>query len=417
MATWLRSSRWVPHRPTPKQHLFLACDHVPEILYGGKAGGGKSDALLMRALRYVDVPGYNAILFRRTYPTLTLPGGLIPRSHEWLSGTSAEWNGQTHSWRFPSGAVLAFGSMQYDEDKYNYKGAEFSFIGFEEASEFRGSQMDYLGSRLRRPTTGAIADVPLCIRYASNPGGPGHEWLKKRFVDEPNTEERVFIPAGLEDNPHLGPEYREQLDKIIDPIERARLRDGDWNASSGGAVFDRAWFEIVPSLPAELVNARRVRAWDMAATEGGGCATASSKWCVSPAGVYYVEDLFSGHWNPGNRDQVMLSTARADGPGVEIDWEEEGGSSGKDASRNFTRMLAGFRTHGSRASGAGGGKVIRAGMWASQARIGNVKVVRGAWNQLFLDAVLRFPEAFLDEVDACSVAFSRLAKAPGGFFY
>ncbi len=383
------------------------------MLYGGRAGGGKSDALLMRALRYVDVPGYRAGLFRRTYPSLTLPGGLIPRSHEWLSGTGAEWRAQTHTWHFPSGAVLAFGAMQYEEDKYNWKGAEFSFIGFEEASEFTGSQMDYLGSRLRRPKTGAIGDVPLCTRFASNPGGPGHEWLKDRFVKRENDAERVFIPAGIADNPHLGPEYRAQLDKLTDPVERARLRDGDWDASAGGLVFDRSWFEVVDALPAG-VNLRRVRGWDMAATAGGGCETVGARWAKAPAGVYYVEDLVVGQWATGARDQVMLQTARTDGANVEVDWEQEPGSSGKDATYAFTRLLQGFRTWGTPASGD---KVVRAGTWASQAKVGNVKILRGAWNQTFLDAVQRFPEAFLDRIDACTVAFKRLSQGWDGTLF
>ena len=102
----------------------------------------------------------------------------------------------------------------------------------------------------------------------------------------------------------------------------------------------------------------------------------------------------------------MLQTAAADGYNVEQAWEEEGGSSGKDSSHHFTKMLAGYMTAPVRVTGP---KVVRAGAWASQARQGNVKLVKGDWNRNFLNAVQRFPEAFKDEVDAGSVAFHRLA--------
>jgi hypothetical protein len=90
--------------------LFLLLNNE-EALYGGAAGGGKSDAMLMAALQYVDVPGYNAILFRRTFQDLALPESLMDRSLQWLGGSDAKWNSSTHTWTFPSGARLAFGYL------------------------------------------------------------------------------------------------------------------------------------------------------------------------------------------------------------------------------------------------------------------------------------------------------------------
>ena len=115
-----------------------------EALYGGAAGGGKSDALLMAALQYVDVPGYAALLLRRTYADLALPGALMDRAAEWLSGTDAKWNGQEKSWSFPSGATTTFGYMATDADKYRYQSAEFQFIGWDELTQFPSDPYLYM---------------------------------------------------------------------------------------------------------------------------------------------------------------------------------------------------------------------------------------------------------------------------------
>ncbi len=81
----------VPHQPTVKQRAFLL-DSGLEAFFGGAGGGGKSEALLLAALQYADVPGYSAIVFRRTFADLALAGALMDRSKDWLAGTGAEWN-------------------------------------------------------------------------------------------------------------------------------------------------------------------------------------------------------------------------------------------------------------------------------------------------------------------------------------
>src|SRR4051812_7334087 len=101
----VRLTRWIPHYPHPPQEAFLSLD-CREAMYGGAAGGGKSDALLMAALQYVDVPGYSALILRRTFPDLALPGAIMDRSKEWLHGTDAHWNENERRWTFPSGATL-----------------------------------------------------------------------------------------------------------------------------------------------------------------------------------------------------------------------------------------------------------------------------------------------------------------------
>lgn len=223
--------QWCPHEPTAKQAEFLKLDCL-EALYGGAAGGGKSDALLMDALRFVDQPGYHAILFRKTYTDLALPGAIMQRAHVWLAGTSARWNDRDKVFVFPSGARLAFGYLDGPRDHFRYQSAEFQFIGFDELTHFPEQPYRYLFSRLRR-RAGSL--VPLRMRAATNPGGIGHEWVKRRFLDEP--EDRVFIPAKLIDNPHSDQdEYQRALDQL-DPITRQQLRDGVWVQDTTGLVY------------------------------------------------------------------------------------------------------------------------------------------------------------------------------------
>jgi len=224
-------------QPTARQTEFLLTDHISEVLYGGAAGGGKSSALLLAALQYVDTPGYSAILFRKTYADLALPGALMDRATEWLAGSGARWDGKDKTWHFPSGATLSFGYLDSKDDHYRYQGAEFQFVGFDELTQFPENQYRYLFSRLRRLAGSA---VPMRMRAASNPGGIGHEWVKKRFLKETSAD-RLFVPARLSDNPHLDQAgYVASLNQL-DPVTRAQLLAGDWDAYEGGR-FKREWF-------------------------------------------------------------------------------------------------------------------------------------------------------------------------------
>lgn len=236
-----RTTKYVTHRPHAKQLEFLNLNCM-EAGYGGAAGGGKSDALLMAALQYVDVPGYSAIIFRKTFTDLSLPGALIDRSQEWLKKTDARWNPSSHQWRFPSGAILAFGYLENENDHYRYLGAEFQFVGFDELTQFQEKQYLYLFSRLRRLQS---SEVPLRMRAATNPGGTGHEWVKARFmIGADGTAahpDRPFIVAKVIDNPSLNrDEYAKSLTHL-DAITRQQLMDGYWVSADGGA-FRQSWF-------------------------------------------------------------------------------------------------------------------------------------------------------------------------------
>ena len=177
-----KMTEYIPYKPTPKQTAFLLLDNR-EAFYGGAAGGGKSIALLMAALQYVDVPHYNAIIFRKTFSELELPEALMDVASQWLTPyklkKEVRWSDRKKTWTFPSGAKLTFGYLDTPRDKHRYQSAAFHFIGFDEATAFTEEDYLYMFSRCRK--TKYQIDVPLRIR-AVQPGNIGHKWVKKRFV-------------------------------------------------------------------------------------------------------------------------------------------------------------------------------------------------------------------------------------------
>lgn len=394
-------------KPTPRQLQFLSMDCL-EAFYGGAAGGGKSSALLMAALQFADIPGYSAIIFRQTYKDLALPGALMDRAFEWLLPTDAKWDGQEKQWTFPSGATLNFGYLESENDKFRYRSSEFQFCGFDELTNFSETQYKFLFSRLRRTRN---IEVPLRMRAASNPGGSGHDWVKSRFVGTatvPPEVPGVFVPATLADNPHLSQEEYTQSLLQLDPVTRAQLLSGDWEAYEGG-MFKREWFEIVDAAPAD---AAYCRGWDKGGTSGGGDPSAGVLVAKTKDGVWYVCDVVRGQWAATERDKIIKQTAKMDADRYKdyaIFIEQEPGSGGKQSAEISVKDLAGYVVDVKLATGS---KAARAMPLASQAGAGNVKIVRGAWNRDYIDELATFTGADGardDQVDATSGAFNYLA--------
>ena len=151
-----------------------------------------------------------------------------------------------------------------------------------------------------------------------------------------------------------------------------------------------------------------MRYWDKAATEGGGARSAGVLIARTDRGLYYVEDVVCGQWSALKREQIMRATAERDGREVAIWTEQEPGSGGKESAEASVRNLAGFSVHTDRVSGS---KCERAAPLAAQCEAGNVKIVRGAWNQGYLEELCSFPlGSFADQVDASSGAFNKLAR-------
>lgn len=287
--------------PFPKQQEFLMHTLDREVFFGGAGGGGKSESLWYAALQYVDVPGYAALILRRTYADLAKPGALMDRAQEKLAKTDATWKERDKRWTFPSGASITFGYLDNEVDKYQYASAEFQYIAFDELTHFTETQYSFLFTRLRKKGVGDLGRVPLRMRSASNPGGVGHEWVYRRFIDDKlRRPGRIFIPAKMDDNPALDREgYRESLANT-DPLTRRQIEDGDWNAFAGGR-FQRKWLRYYKKEPnsnwlrfgenlytdAELRN--RFLTVDTAATvrtlaKDDPDWTCISAWAVTPCG-------------------------------------------------------------------------------------------------------------------------------------
>jgi hypothetical protein len=282
--------------------------YADEVLYGGAAGGGKTDCLIMEATRYVDNPRYKALILRRTFPQLQ---EIMDRCREYYPLIGGEYRAGEHRWYFPSGASVTVGHMQNAGDEYNYQGKEFSYIGFDEACQFLPQQYLYLFSRCRSTDS----ELPSRIRAATNPGGVGHQFMKDRFRighvlpgttirDDETGMTRVFIPAKLADNPSLAesdPQYVSRLMQLPE-IERLRLMEGNWDSFTGQAFPELSWdihgFDF--DVPLE---------WERFATFDWGFAKpwVYILWAVDYEGKIYAYKMRYG-CKPGEPDMGLRQT-------------------------------------------------------------------------------------------------------------
>ena len=279
--------------PGPQTEFLAASER--EVLYGGAAGGGKSYALIIDPLRYCNNKNFNALILRRTNDELR---ELIHKSQEMYPNAypGAKWMEKKSQWTFPSGARIWMTYLEQDKDVLRYQGQAFTYIGIDELTQYATPYAwDYLRSRLRT----ADPSLPVFMRATTNPGGPGHAWVKKMFID-PSTPgksfwatdittgetlvypsrhskageplfNRRFVPAKLLDNPYLydAGDYEAMLLSLPE-VQRRQLLEGSWDIAEGAAFseFDRR-YHVIESY--EIPNSwRKFRACDYGYSSASG---------------------------------------------------------------------------------------------------------------------------------------------------
>ena len=320
--------------PNPgPQTEFLAANER-EVLYGGAAGGGKTYSLIADPMRYFDNSQFNGLILRRTNDELR---EIIWKTQEIYPKAfkGAKWQEKKSQWVFPSGARLWLTYLERDEDVLRYQGQAFSYIAFDELTQHPTPfAWNYMRSRLR--TTDP--DLPIFMRATTNPGGPGHGWVKAMFVDPApaNTpfsatdietgEElrypdshpdragqplfnRRFIPASLYDNPYLSNDGAYEANLLSLPeMQRRQLLEGDW-AIATGAAFPEFRTNIHVVDPFEIPhNWRKFRSCDF----GYSSFSAVHWYAIDPAYntlIVYRELYLSKHTGRDLAKAVMAAEA------------------------------------------------------------------------------------------------------------
>ncbi|WP_201721603.1 phage terminase large subunit [Caulobacter sp. B11] len=230
-------------------------------------------------------------------------------------------------------------------------------------------------------------------------GGPCRTYVDNNlFFVDPRTEEGEL----------LFPERFPR--KEVDGLKKSKgsyAYNGQYQqrpAPRDGGIFTRGWFEVVDAIPA---NVKRCRAWDFGGTDGGGDATVGLRMARAPDGVFYVERVDRDHLSPAKVEKLVKTVADTDPAGTVIRIPQDPAQAGKAQAQTYIKLLAG---HSVKAVQPTGDKVVRASPASAQAEAGNVKLLRGGWNEAFLDEVCTFPSASHDDqVDAFADALNELA--------
>ena len=215
--------------PNPKQKLFFKST-AKYTAYGGARGGGKSWALrrklILLALRY---PGLKALIIRRTYPEL-LNNHTLPLRSE--LGEFAPYADSRKRFEFPNGSSIMLGYCSCDGDVLRYQGQEYDIIAIDEATQLSEYQFNALKGSLRGSN-----DFPKRMYLTCNPGGIGHAWVKRLFIDRDfrdgeNPDDYAFIGAKVYDNDKLNADYIDSLRSLPDALRMAWL-EGSWELFEG----------------------------------------------------------------------------------------------------------------------------------------------------------------------------------------
>ena len=432
------------------QEAFLATP-ADIAIAGGSAGGGKTAGLLLETTRHVHVPGFYAVIFRRTYPQIMAEGGLWDTSQEFYPYAGGYPVTGDLEWRFPAGSTIRFAHMQREEDRRQWDSSQIPLIAFDQLESFSWKQFSYMFSRNRsgcgvRPyirgtcnpdpdcflreflrwwiddeTGYAIPERSGVLRWFIMRGNEP-EWadspatLKERFGPLVMPKSVTFIPSTVEDNKILmerNPEYVGNLE-LLPYVDRMRLRGvhgkgGNWNVrETAGTLFKREWFQIVDAAPAGA----DIRYWDRAATAAtdgvevkGASFTAGARVRKCPDGRFYLIDMVRGQYSDLGVEKTLSATASQDGREVSIGIEGDPGQSGIVEARMQARKLAGYNV---KINYVHDPKKVRSKPMRAQIEAGNFLLVRGPWNEAFIRECVDYDgtkDTRSDQVDAASGGF------------
>lgn len=436
-------------RPNPgPQEDFLACS-ADVAIYGGQAGGGKTFALTVDPLRWVGDRDFGGVIFRRQSVDLVGSGSIweeAQKIYPLIGAKSRE--SPNREWRFPSGSLIEFRHLKEEADKFDHQGKQYGFIGFDELTHFTEGQFWYMVSRLR-----SIAGLHAYIRATCNPdpdsfvrllidwwiGEDGYPIFERSGVlrwfvrdgDElfwfDSREEAVgaypnaspmsltFIAAGLADNPKGDPDYKARLE-VLPRVERERLLGGNWNVRAiSGEVFKRSWYSIIDHLDPKLIVSE-CRAWDLAASEVSPKNkdpdwTAGVKVAKLKDGTYVIRHVERGRWSPAKVRKNIETMAEQDGKKCQIRLPQDPGQAGKDQAQQYVRDLAG-KGYTIRIYRPTGDKITYANPVSALAEQGMMKLIRGPWNEAFLNELEAFPTPGVhdDQVDGQSHGVAALIR-------
>lgn len=429
----------------PQDNFLRTSAHI--AIYGGAAGGGKTFALLMEALRYRNVRGFGAVIFRRNAVQVRNKGGLWDTSYELFPSFGGTPKESIMEWEFASGATVKFNHMEHEKSKLDWQGSQIPFIGFDELTHFTHDQFFYMLSRNRstcgvrpyiRATTNPDCDswVRELIDWWINPDTgyaiPERSGKIRWFIMESdqiiwaNTAEELmkktpgclpksftFISSTVFDNKILmekDPGYISNL-KALPRFEREQLLMGNWNIRpTAGIFFQHSYFEIVRAVPKTL---SKVRYWDRAATRktetNDPDYTVGLKLEKDKDNIFYITDIARLQQSPLGVQNAIKSIASQDGVSVRIGIEQDPGQAGVSEADYLMRMLQGYIAKPYKASKD---KVTRALPASSQAEAGNIKLLQASWNENFLRELENFPDGSHDDmVDALSGAFLMLTES------
>jgi predicted phage terminase large subunit-like protein len=411
--------------------------------------------MIFEPLRYIStVKGFGAVIFRRTTPEITNQGGLWDEASAMYPYMQAEAVENRLLWRFPPfGNRVKFSHLQYEKDLHGFQGSQIPLIGFDELTHFTKAMFFYMLSRNR-----SGCGVKPYVRCTTNPdpdswvrefidwwiGDDGFavkersgviRWLihqnneyfwfntKKEALEKFGKESRpksvTFITASVYDNKILletDPNYIGNLE-AQSAVQRARLLDGNWDArATAGDYFKRSNFEIVEVAPKMK---RVVRCWDLAGTKPSETNhdpdwTVGLKVGVCENGVFYVLDCVRVRENPAEIEALFKAVTTQDGKDVFVRVPQDAGSAGKVVAHNYIKMMSGYKVTSKTVSGD---KEVRATPASGQAGIGNIKLLRGDWNEAFIKELELFPPSGSghdDQVDALSDCIEELTdyKSP-----